>query len=366
MKASVVHRSNVVGSIYRSASPRGLDEGRGVRRLIGKVGSFYTLQRRRNGPGVSLASFLSRVTLLASRSSSGTSSKRGVALVAIRSTGKLRFGGMFIIKLRRGLFPDKVTKSSPHTLRRRHHLFCITVAHTRRRYCLSFTGAHFHCKGVRFKDPDHFLHSVSIRCLRLPRRTKIDHSISRNTKHFHERVRKNFAHSTSPSHTSFNDDSSRRHTHPGTRVVTPDIPEGLGGIDTIDKDDDTRSTTSGTTSIAKMHTKRVVRRRHFKLNRIVGIRKAKSGTGTAVRFGGTNSGRLLLHFTHFGIVGWVMARWVRGIVGGRVAMVLLSTLVLDKYTSKHVKGPKTVVTNTSVKKDLNNSVKKLVKSGGRN
>lgn len=297
VNTSVVHRSNVVGSIYRSGSPRGLDHGRGVRRLIGNVDSFYTRQRRRKGLGILLNSFLSRISLLASRSSSGSKSSRGVALVAMRSTGKLRFGGIFMIKVRRGLFPDNVINSSPQTLRRRQQLFCMTVAHTRRRYFLSCTGAHFQCNGVRFNDPDHFLGSVSVHFLHLPRSTKVFHEMRRRTITFHERGTENFT----PSGRGTPCKKGRHISmQPGRRVVTPAIPHGLGQI--TPSTGATDASLSSNKSTGHVRRKRLVRRRHFNLNRILGIRNRKSGTGTAVHFGGTKSGRLLLHFTHFGIV----------------------------------------------------------------
>lgn len=159
-----------------------------MRRLIGNVHSFYSNHRRRKDPRILLSSCLSRVTLLASRSRRRKRTRPGIALVAVRSTGKLRFPGIFIIKLRRGLFPDPLSSTSCQTLRRRHHLFCITIAQTRSRYCLSCTGDHFGCKGVRFYGPDHFLGSVSIHCLRIPRRRLVNAHVRRGTDHFQGRT----------------------------------------------------------------------------------------------------------------------------------------------------------------------------------
>lgn len=310
LKTVVIHRSNVVGRVCRDGSPRGLDHRRGVRRLVGNVRSFYTAHRRRKGRGVLLASFLSRISLLASRSGRGRKSTRGVALVAVRSTGNLRFGGIFMIKVRRGLFPDTLSLGSCGRLRRRHHLFCITVAHTRRRYCLSFTGDQFGCKGVRFDDPDHFLGSVSMRFLGLPRRRRVTQEVSRETDHFYHRRGRHTTHSlfsrptsrSSCKHSSSGVSNNRGafliKREPGIRVVHPDVPHGLAGINP--RAISGPSTTEGL-SIG-MRTKRIVRRRHFKVNSIVGIRKVNRGDGTAIHFQGTKRGRLLLGFTQFGII----------------------------------------------------------------
>ncbi len=167
----MIRRTNVVASLVRSAAIRKRDHLRGIRRLVSNVRSFIHSHRRRNSRTVKLSSFLDSITLLASRSDR-SSSASGIALVAIRTTGKLRFSAMFVINVRRRLFPSVVTCSDIERVRRREHLLCMTVAHTRGHYFLSCTGDHFHCKGIRCNVPDEFLGSVSHKCVSVLSRNK--------------------------------------------------------------------------------------------------------------------------------------------------------------------------------------------------
>lgn len=48
-----------------------------------------------------------------------------------------------------------------------------------------------------------------------------------------------------------------------------------------------------------------VRRRHFKVKGMLGVRNANRGAGTAMRFRGTKAGRLLLGFTGFAVLSWL-------------------------------------------------------------
>ncbi len=156
----IMHRDKLVTRTVSSAAPRRLSHGSGLGRVIATIRRFYRRGIGHNSGRITLIGFLGRITLVAARSRRGTSRLRAMALVAIRTTGKLRCPCIFVINTRRGLFPDSIYRDR-HSIRRRHHLVCITVAQTGRHYAVDCTGRHFVCKGCRCSGPDHFLRSVS-------------------------------------------------------------------------------------------------------------------------------------------------------------------------------------------------------------
>lgn len=171
LNSTVVERDEVDRSVVSNGGTSSLTHRRGLRRFLDNVRAFITKHRRRKQVSrTCLASCLRSITLLASTSDRKRGSRPEISLVAIRTTGNLRFTAIFMMNLRRGVFPDPLTTISIERLRRRHHLLCMTVAHTRGRYVLAGTGGHFQCNGVRFSGPDHFVSRVSTDLVRKNRR----------------------------------------------------------------------------------------------------------------------------------------------------------------------------------------------------
>lgn len=138
-----------------SRSPRSTrSEGGGV----GRLSSVFVGCRRRS-TSFRLSSFLRSITLITSVSSCGRSSST-IILVALRSTGKLRFPVIFVPKVRRDIFPNGRSIFGRRSLRRRHHLTCINVAETGRGLCLLGTHHEVLCNAAGHGRTSHFLHRV--------------------------------------------------------------------------------------------------------------------------------------------------------------------------------------------------------------
>ncbi len=312
----VVHRDNVVHRVCNSAAPRKVDQGRGIRRLMGNTRSFMERHGRRNGNmRMNMTSCLRRMSLLDSVSRSSDKRDQGLALVAIRSTGKLRFPIIFMMKLRRRLFPDTVTNSDLQRVRRRHHLFCMTLAETRGRYVLAFTHDQFEFNGARFNGPDHFLSRVSDHCL----------EFSRGAPTLKE---------TAPVRSGSG--SNRGQKFCGGGVMGPgqatarkraSIVLHMSKVGPLKQTILSRggrrlrdSYVRGVPSSAGIGARKGLRindqvvRRHFNRNIIGTLSKGNRGTGTAISFVRAKAGRLLLHFTHFQVIRWSVGGGVGGVI----------------------------------------------------
>lgn len=283
----MIGRDNVIDALFRSHSIRKVDGRRGLRRLLGNVTRFYRVHHRRKARRISLTSFLSRISLLASRSGSGRRRTGGIAVVAIRTTGNLRFQGIFIIKLRRSLFPSTVSGSGPETIRRRHHLFCITVAHTRRGYMLARTEDHCHGNRDAVYSPDHFLGSVSPGCVCASTSTIAAGNLL--TAHHSSIFRR--------------PGTVRKRTciSPITRTIKQRTHLAQVRATSLSS----TPSSSSTPTLSNLRIKTGIQRSHFKRNRMATVRKRKNGTGTAISFTRFNRGRLLLGFTHLAVIRWV-------------------------------------------------------------
>lgn len=99
----IVRLANCIGRLRTRGARRTRTEVRGVSRLVSGARSFRRTVRRTKRP-TALSTFLRRVTLITSVSSISPS-RSCILLVALRDTGKLRFPGMFVIKVRSNIFP---------------------------------------------------------------------------------------------------------------------------------------------------------------------------------------------------------------------------------------------------------------------
>ncbi len=149
------------GTVLRNRNRRNESQLRGIVRLSSGV-----LRCRLRGSTPALSRFLRRVTLVDSVSNLSNSGS-GIILVAMRSTGKLRFRGICLINVRRNVFPNRRSVvNKVDRVRRRHHLVCITVAHTGEHLFIAGASAHVLCKHAAHGLPSHFIGRVPLRLYR--------------------------------------------------------------------------------------------------------------------------------------------------------------------------------------------------------
>lgn len=158
----IVRAANCIERLRTRKASRTRTEVRGVSRL---VDGTISCTRKRRTPA--LGNFLRGITLITSVSdfSRGDSC---IMLVALRDTGKLRFPGICLTKLRSKLFPDCVSvadSGSRTRVRRRQHLTCIKVAHTGGGLAVASTHIHVIQKRARCKGMSHFIERVPARLL---------------------------------------------------------------------------------------------------------------------------------------------------------------------------------------------------------
>ena len=137
--AAVVKESGIVSTLFQDRSVEGISKQENLQELLKGIAEFCEIRREEGTEHVSLADFLSEVSLLTDQDNDKEEQANKVTMMTVHAAKGLEFRNVFVVGLEEDLFPSAMSKDNPRAVEEERRL-CY-VAMTRAKEKLTLTNA---------------------------------------------------------------------------------------------------------------------------------------------------------------------------------------------------------------------------------
>ena len=157
MAAIVVKESGIVSSLFQDRSVEGISKQENLQELLKGIAEFCELRREEGVEQVSLADFLSEVTMMTVHAAKG-----------------LEFKNVFVVGLEEELFPSSMSKDNPRAVEEERRLFYVAITRAEENCVLTYAKSRFRNGQSAMCSPSRFLKDIDVRFLDVPADSSAD------------------------------------------------------------------------------------------------------------------------------------------------------------------------------------------------
>lgn len=175
MAAIVVKESGIVSSLFQDRSVEGISKQENLQELLKGIAEFCELRREEGVEQVSLADFLSEVSLLTDQDNDKDEQANKVTMMTVHAAKGLEFKNVFVVGLEEELFPSSMSKDNPRAVEEERRLFYVAIIPCRRKLCAELMPKVVSRNGAKhqvFSQP--FLKDIDVRFLDVPADSSAD------------------------------------------------------------------------------------------------------------------------------------------------------------------------------------------------
>lgn len=169
--SEIVRQTGILNEIYQDKTPENLSRQENIEELINGMHDFCMTRQEEGDPNISLADFLSEISLLTDQDSDKEGDGEKITLMTIHSAKGLEFRNVFIVGLEENLFPNPMASGSYRELEEERRLFYVAITRAQEHCFLSFAKSRFRYGKMEFCTPSRFLKDIDCCFLRLPQDT---------------------------------------------------------------------------------------------------------------------------------------------------------------------------------------------------
>ncbi|MDR0976977.1 MAG: ATP-binding domain-containing protein, partial [Prevotellaceae bacterium] len=164
----IVRRSGIIADIYQDKTPENLSRQENLQELGNSLNSFCKERTEEGNTHITLADFLSEVSLLTDQDNNPTDDEAKVTLMTIHSAKGLEFRNVFVVGMEEQLFPSGSAYGSLSELEEERRLFYVAITRAEVRCYLSYADTRFRYGKMEFGTPSRFLKDIDTCYLQLP------------------------------------------------------------------------------------------------------------------------------------------------------------------------------------------------------
>lgn len=164
----IIRRTGIINDVCQDSSPENLSRKENIEELMNGMNDFCSLRHEEGNSAVSLADFLSEVSLLTDEESSDTDDGEKVSLMTVHSAKGLEFKNVFVVGMEENLFPSGMAGNSPRAMEEERRLFYVAITRAEEYCFLSYAKTRFRYGKMEFESPSRFLHDIDRCYLRMP------------------------------------------------------------------------------------------------------------------------------------------------------------------------------------------------------
>ena len=168
MAAIVVKESGIVSSLFQDRSVEGISKQENLQELLKGIAEFCELRREEGVEQVSLADFLSEVSLLTDQDNDK------VTMMTVHAAKGLEFKNVFVVGLEEELFPSSMSKDNPRAVEEERRLFYVAITRAEENCVLTYAKSRFRNGQSAMCSPSRFLKDIDVRFLDVPADSSAD------------------------------------------------------------------------------------------------------------------------------------------------------------------------------------------------
>lgn len=184
----IIRRSGIISDVCQDTSPENLSRRENIEELVNGMNDFCALRQEEGNTNVSLADFLSEISLLTDQDSDKESDGEKVTLMTVHSAKGLEFRNVFVVGMEENLFPSGMVGDSPRAMEEERRLFYVAITRAEEHCFLSFAKTRFRYGKMEFGNPSRFLKDIDTRYLKLPQEAGMSRRIDEGARRFKSSV----------------------------------------------------------------------------------------------------------------------------------------------------------------------------------
>ena len=174
MAAIVVKESGIVSSLFQDRSVEGISKQENLQELLKGIAEFCELRREEGVEQVSLADFLSEVSLLTDQDNDKDEQANKVTMMTVHAAKGLEFKNVFVVGLEAELFPSSMSKDNPRAVAEERRLFYVAITRAEENCVLTYAKSRFRNGQSAMCSPSRFLKDIDVRFLDVPADSSAD------------------------------------------------------------------------------------------------------------------------------------------------------------------------------------------------
>ena len=174
MAAIVVKESGIVSSLFQDRSVEGISKQENLQELLKGIAEFCELRREEGVEQVSLADFLSEVSLLTDQDNDKDEQANKVTMMTVHAAKGLEFNNVFVVGLEEELFPSSMSKDNPRAVEEERRLFYVAITRAEENCVLTYAKSRFRNGQSAMCSPSRFLKDIDVRFLDVPADSSAD------------------------------------------------------------------------------------------------------------------------------------------------------------------------------------------------
>ena len=174
MAAIVVKESGIVSSLFQDRSVEGISKQENLQELLKGIAEFCELRREEGVEQVSLADFLSEVSLLTDLDNDKDEQANKVTMMTVHAAKGLEFKNVFVVGLEEELFPSSMSKDNPRAVEEERRLFYVAITRAEENCVLTYAKSRFRNGQSAMCSPSRFLKDIDVRFLDVPADSSAD------------------------------------------------------------------------------------------------------------------------------------------------------------------------------------------------
>ena len=174
MAAIVVKESGIVSSLFQDRSVEGISKQENLQELLKGIAEFCELRREEGVEQVSLADFLSEVSLLTDQDNDKDEQANKVTMMTVHAAKGLEFKNVFVVGLEEELFPSSMSTDNPRAVEEERRLFYVAITRAEENCVLTYAKSRFRNGQSTMCSPSRFLKDIDVRFLDVPADSSAD------------------------------------------------------------------------------------------------------------------------------------------------------------------------------------------------
>lgn len=174
LAAIVVKESGLVSTLFQDRSVEGISKQENLQELLKGIAEFCELRREEGVEQVSLADFLSEVSLLTDQDNDKDEQANKVTMMTVHAAKGLEFRNVFVVGLEEDLFPSQMSKDNPRAVEEERRLFYVAITRAEENCVLTYAKSRFRNGQSAMCSPSRFLKDIDVQFLDLPADSSAD------------------------------------------------------------------------------------------------------------------------------------------------------------------------------------------------
>jgi len=162
---TIIGQSGIYNEILLDNTPEGLARRENVDELVSGLNEFVTSRREEGNSAVSLADYLSEISLLSDIDQGDSTNDNRVQLMTVHSAKGLEFNTVFVVGMEENLFPNQMAMGSIRQLEEERRLFYVAITRAKRHCILTYADCRYRFGKMEFANPSRFLNDIDAQYL---------------------------------------------------------------------------------------------------------------------------------------------------------------------------------------------------------